>query len=176
MSLLKIWNLEHKYETTKAQLPKKVDGAQSSIERRLVPQKDIRSRTQSLNKGPWKYSHNPKPIMSPHTCIIFLLKPAKKNRKEKKEVLCMWNRKFNKQHMKKKCPKQLGHLPRKENHWYAPCPKIKPHLKNMWQSFENPLAHPKCIRHLWPKCIPKESIYLEIALMDSKAYTLTPWP
>jgi hypothetical protein len=27
LSLLKIWNLKHKYKTTKAQLPKKIDGA-----------------------------------------------------------------------------------------------------------------------------------------------------
>jgi len=31
--------------------------------------------------------------------------------------------------MKKKCPKQPRHFPWKEDHWYAPCPKIKPHLK-----------------------------------------------
>jgi hypothetical protein len=41
MSLLKIQNLEHKYKTSKTQLPKKVDGAQSSIEKRFIPPKDI---------------------------------------------------------------------------------------------------------------------------------------
>jgi hypothetical protein len=43
MNLSKIRNLEHKYGVTKAQLPRKVDGAKSSIERRLIPPKDIGS-------------------------------------------------------------------------------------------------------------------------------------
>jgi hypothetical protein len=43
MGLLKIRNLEHKYRTTKAQLPKEVDGAQSSIDRKLIPLKNIGS-------------------------------------------------------------------------------------------------------------------------------------
>jgi hypothetical protein len=50
--------------------------------------------------------------------------------------------------MKKKCPKKLGSFPKKEDHQYAPCPKIKPHPKNVWQSPKNPLAHPKCEGHL----------------------------
>jgi hypothetical protein len=43
MGLSKIQNLEHKYKTTKTQFPKKTDGAQSSIERRPIPPKDINS-------------------------------------------------------------------------------------------------------------------------------------
>jgi hypothetical protein len=43
MGLLKIQNVEHKYGTTKTQLPRKIDGAQSSIERRPIPLKDIGS-------------------------------------------------------------------------------------------------------------------------------------
>jgi hypothetical protein len=33
--------------------------------------------------------------------------------------------------MKTKCPKQLGHLPKEENHQYASCFEIKPHPKNV---------------------------------------------
>jgi hypothetical protein len=51
-------------------------------------------------------------------------------------------------HMRTKCPKELGRFPRKKDHQYAPRPKIKLHPKNAWQSFENPLAHPKCINHM----------------------------
>jgi hypothetical protein len=40
MGLLKIQNLEHIYETTKAQFPKKTNGAQSSIDKRPIPPKD----------------------------------------------------------------------------------------------------------------------------------------
>jgi hypothetical protein len=54
--------------------------------------------------------------------------------------------------MRTKCPKQLGCFLGKGYHRYAPCPKIKPHSRNVWQILENPLAHPKCIDHLWPKC------------------------
>jgi len=36
-----IENLKHKYGPTKTQLLKKVDGAQSSIEKRPIPPKDI---------------------------------------------------------------------------------------------------------------------------------------
>jgi hypothetical protein len=43
MGLSKIQNIEHKYGTTRAQFPKKADGAQSFIERRHIPQKDINS-------------------------------------------------------------------------------------------------------------------------------------
>jgi hypothetical protein len=45
--------------------------------------------------------------------------------------------------MKTKCPKQRGYLLGEEDHQYAPRFKIKPHPKNVWQSLENPLAHPK---------------------------------
>jgi hypothetical protein len=41
--LLKIQNLEHKYGATKAQLPKKVDEAQSSIEIKPIQPNDIGS-------------------------------------------------------------------------------------------------------------------------------------
>jgi hypothetical protein len=34
-------NLEHKYRVVKIELPKKIDGAQSSIKRNLIPPKDI---------------------------------------------------------------------------------------------------------------------------------------
>jgi hypothetical protein len=37
----KIRNLEHKYEATKTQLFRKTDKAQSSIEKRPIPPKDI---------------------------------------------------------------------------------------------------------------------------------------
>jgi hypothetical protein len=50
--------------------------------------------------------------------------------------------------MMTKCPKQPKHLPREENHKYAPHFNIKHHPKNAWQSPENPLAHPKCVNHL----------------------------
>jgi hypothetical protein len=41
--------------------------------------------------------------------------------------------------------------------------KIKPHPKSVWQNFENPLAHPKCVNHLRPKCNPKEFLCLKIS-------------
>jgi len=44
--------------------------------------------------------------------------------------------------MRTKCPKQFGHFPREEDHRYAPHPKVKPHLKNAWQSPE-PIGTPK---------------------------------
>jgi hypothetical protein len=52
MGLSKIQNLKHKYGATKAQLPKKTNRAQSSIERRHVPSKDVDSQAWHLNKGP----------------------------------------------------------------------------------------------------------------------------
>jgi hypothetical protein len=45
MGLSKIRNLKNKYGATKTQLPKKTNGAQSSIERRPIPPKDIGSKT-----------------------------------------------------------------------------------------------------------------------------------
>jgi hypothetical protein len=38
-----------------------------------------------LKGGPWKDSHDPGPIMSPHTYIILLSKPTKKDRKKKEK-------------------------------------------------------------------------------------------
>ncbi len=49
--------------------------------------------------------------------------------------------------MKTKCPKQLGHLVGEEDHQYGSHYEIKPHPKNVWQSPENPLTHPKCELH-----------------------------
>jgi hypothetical protein len=63
-----------------------------------------------------------------------------------------------------------------DDHWYVPRPKIKLHPKNVWQSFENPLAHPICINHLWPKCSHEEFLCLKKSMLDSKTcifYTLT---
>jgi hypothetical protein len=65
-------------------------------------------------------------MMSPHTCIIFPSKPTKKDKRKKKEILSMQNKKVNELHMKTKCPKQLGHLLGEEDHCYVPHPKIKP--------------------------------------------------
>jgi hypothetical protein len=44
MGLWKIRNLEHRYETTKAQFHKKANGAQFSIDERPKPPKEINSR------------------------------------------------------------------------------------------------------------------------------------
>jgi hypothetical protein len=60
----------------------------------------------------------------------------------------MSNKKVDEIHMKTKCPKQLGCLPRKEDYSYAPCPEIKPHPKNVWLNLKSPLAHPKYVSHL----------------------------
>jgi len=38
---IEIQNLEHKHETIKTHLPRKIDRAQYSIERRPIPLKDI---------------------------------------------------------------------------------------------------------------------------------------
>jgi hypothetical protein len=43
IGLLKIKNMEHRYEATKTQFSKKVDGAQSSIIKRPIPPKEINS-------------------------------------------------------------------------------------------------------------------------------------
>jgi hypothetical protein len=43
MDLLKIQNLEHIYGTTKTQFLKKTNGAQSSINKRHIPPKEIGS-------------------------------------------------------------------------------------------------------------------------------------
>jgi hypothetical protein len=96
-------------------------------------------------------------------------------RMKKKEVFFMWDKKVNKLHMKTKCLKKMKCIPRKEDHWYVPCFEIKPHPKYVLQSPKNPLAHPKCKGHLWPKCNVEEYVCLESSLMDSKTYILTPW-
>jgi hypothetical protein len=82
MGLLKIWNLEHKYGATKTQLLRKVDGAQSSINKRLIPPKEIGSQAWHHAKGPWIDSHDLKPIMSSHTYITRLSKLTKRDKKE----------------------------------------------------------------------------------------------
>jgi hypothetical protein len=43
MGLSKIQNLEHRYEATKAQLPRKAYGAQSFINKKPIPPKEIGS-------------------------------------------------------------------------------------------------------------------------------------
>jgi hypothetical protein len=86
----------------------------------------------------------------------------------------MRNKKVDKLHMKTKCPKQLGDLPRKEDHQYAPHFEIKPRPKNAWPSLENPLTHPKCVNHMRPKCNLKEFLCQEKSWMDSLHFnTLT---
>jgi hypothetical protein len=84
MGLSKIRNLAHKYGTTNAQFPIKTDGAQSSIIRSPIPLKDINSWTWRLIKGPWKDSHDLRPIMFTHTWITLLSKPTKRDMKEGK--------------------------------------------------------------------------------------------
>jgi hypothetical protein len=54
MSLSKIWNLKHKYRATRAQFLKKVDGAQSSIEKNLHHQKILVVESNASLKGPKK--------------------------------------------------------------------------------------------------------------------------
>jgi hypothetical protein len=86
MGLLKVWNIEHKYIAIKTQLPKKTNGAHSSIEKKPIPPKDIDSQAWHFVKGPWEGSHNLGPIMSSHICITFLSKPTKKDMKEKERI------------------------------------------------------------------------------------------
>jgi hypothetical protein len=50
--------------------------------------------------------------------------------------------------MKTKCPIKPRHIPKEENHQYAPRYDIMPHPKNAWQNPKNPLAHPKCVNNL----------------------------
>jgi hypothetical protein len=52
--------------------------------------------------------------MSPHTCIILLLKLAKRNKKEEEG-----DKKVDELHMNIKCPKQPGHFLGKEDCQYA---------------------------------------------------------
>jgi hypothetical protein len=46
-----------------------------------------------------------------------------------------------------KMPKEHGRFLGEENHQYALHFEIKHHPKNVLQSFENPLAHPKWVSH-----------------------------
>ncbi len=80
-----------------------------------IPPKDIGSWTWCLAEGAWRDSHDPGPIMSPHTCITLLSKNAKRDVK-KKIVPFVWNKKVDELQMKTKCPKQHGHIPRQEDH------------------------------------------------------------
>jgi hypothetical protein len=52
MGLSKIQNLKHKYKITKTQLPRKLDCAQSSIERRSIPSNDPDALLRGLEKTP----------------------------------------------------------------------------------------------------------------------------
>ncbi len=117
------------------------------------PPKDISSWTWRIGKGPWKDSHN-FGLICPHILSKLSCWIPPKEIGKKKDVLFVWNKKVNKLHMKTKCPKQPGHLLGKKNHRYAPCFEIKLHSKNVWQSPKNPLAHLKCVSHLWPRCNP----------------------
>jgi hypothetical protein len=105
IDLSKIQNLDHKSKATRSQLPRKTNGAQPSIERRPIPLNDIGNQAWHLAKGPWKDSYDLGPIMSPHIYIIFSSKLAKKNKKEKKKILSVWDKEVDKLHMRKKCPK-----------------------------------------------------------------------
>ncbi len=66
MSLLKIQNLEHIYKTTKVQLLIKTNEAQISINKRLIPPKEIRNRAWCFTKEPWINSQDLGPIMPAH--------------------------------------------------------------------------------------------------------------
>ncbi len=99
-----------------------------------------------------------------------------KETKSKKEELSEWDKKVDKWHMKTKCLMQPVNLPREEDHWYAPSLEIKLHLKNAWRNPENPLAHPKYVSHLWPKCNFKELLCLKGSQLASKVCILILWP
>jgi hypothetical protein len=153
-------------------IPQKVDGAQSSIKKKHIQRKDINSWAWCFAKGPLKYSHNLGLVMGTHTCITFSSKPTKRNMTEERGIVYVKYEGWQVTH-EDKMPKTIQAFPREGDHQYVPCPKIKPHPKNVWQSFKNPLAHPKCVDHLWLKCNLEEFLYLKRSLMDSKAYTLT---
>jgi hypothetical protein len=74
--------MEHKYGGTKTQLLRNVDAAQSSIDKKHIPSKDIENQAWHPVKRLLINSHDPGPIMSPHICITFLLKLMKKDGKE----------------------------------------------------------------------------------------------
>jgi hypothetical protein len=75
-----------RYETqhTKYNTNTKTNGAQSSIKVRLIPLKEISSQAWRPAKRPWINSHDPKPIMSPHTFMNLYQTHKKKNKNEKK--------------------------------------------------------------------------------------------
>jgi hypothetical protein len=102
--LSKIWNMEHNYGATKTHFPKNVNGAQSCKDKTFIPPKEIKSWAWYFVKGPWINSHDLRPIMSPHICIILLLKLAKKDGKEEEIGMSKWNKKVDEWHMKTKCP------------------------------------------------------------------------
>jgi hypothetical protein len=52
MCLLKIWNLEHIYRATKTQLHIKTNESQTSVDKKLIPPKDIRNQAWSFTKEP----------------------------------------------------------------------------------------------------------------------------
>jgi hypothetical protein len=62
-----------------------------------------------------------------------------------------------------------------QNHIFI-LPPQQLHSKNAWQSFENSLAHSKCVNNLWLRCNVEKSLCLQRSLMNSKVCTLTPWP
>jgi len=71
-----------KYETqhTKYNTNTETNVAQSSIKIRHVPLKEISSQAWCPTKRPWINSHDPKPIMSPHTFMTLYQNPPKKTR------------------------------------------------------------------------------------------------
>jgi hypothetical protein len=149
--------------------PNSLEKHMGQKKKRPIPPKDDSQVWCPLKKFPWSWTHIVPTYM--HKSFV---KTCQK-RQEKKGILFTWDKKVDKLHMKLECPKQLKCLPREEDHQYVPCLEIKLHLKNAWQSFKNPLAHPKHVSHLWPKCNLKESLCLERSLINSKACTLTPW-
>jgi hypothetical protein len=144
--------------------------------KRPIPPNEIGGWVWCPIKEPWIDSWDLGPIMSPHTCIFLGQNLPKEIKRKRKEVLSKWDKNVDERHMKTKCPMQPVRFPREEDHRYASCFEIKPHPKNVWKSPENPLTHPKCVSHLWPKCSPKESLCLKRSLMNSKACILTLWP
>jgi hypothetical protein len=62
--------------------------------------------------------------------------------------------------MKTKCPMQLKHLPKKEDHQYAPRFEIKPHLKTVTKSWK-PINTPKMYKPFVTKVQPQRIFMLE---------------
>jgi hypothetical protein len=151
MGLPNIWNLEHRYGTTKMHFFKKVDGAQSSINKRPIPLKEIDNQAWHPSKGPKINSHDPRPMLSLNTYKIFLSKLTKRNLKKKRWIVQVKKESRWMTH-EDKLPNATCAFPKEENNWYVPWFEIMTHLKNVWQNPQNPLAHPKCVNHLWLKC------------------------